>query len=424
MFKSFKRKLTAMVCVLLLVAAYPISMTAASGANASFTSFGVDRAVINAGQTVTFTASTVGANFVFAAVDGQFVAGTQQTSAGGITSWLLTINPTQSQVVVVHANNVNTPEGAAVVSIPIVVNATGTAGLPTTSGGQSIHNIYSITETEASQPYTVTLTIVTSAAPQFVWANLGGGRFMQANRTSQTATQATWELTYRPQNYVAHTIEVSANHAYVVDDSIYTRSFSVALSAPFVQPVTPVSISRATISPTTVDYRGRATITVRTNHEAEYVWAMVDGRRVNASRGSTTATLRNWTIDVRPDETQTITIYANVTNTEQGAATDTVRVTVRELQPRIENTRFSRNNIRVGEWTTIYITTNTEVEHVWAFVDNTRLNATRESSTSTTISWRIEVNTDNSQTITVYANRTNTSSGADTDRMSLTVNRH
>ncbi|MCL2400168.1 MAG: hypothetical protein FWC91_10580 [Defluviitaleaceae bacterium] len=421
MFKSFKSKLTAMICVFLVVAAYPVSMATLSGANASFTSFSVDRTVVNAGQSVTFNATTFGASFVFASVGGQLIPGTMQgiDSATGLTTWLLTINPAQSQTVIVYANSANVVAGASIVSIPITVN--GTEGF-VSSTGQGVHHIYSITETEASQPNTVTLTIVTNAAPQFVWAHIGGGRYVQANRISQTASQATWEMSYRPPQYVAHTIEVSANHAYIIDETIVSQSFSVALAAPFVPLVSDASISRVTISPSTVDYRGRATITVRTNHEAEHVWAEVDGRRVNATRGSTTATLRNWTIEVRPDETQTITVYANTTNDTQGADTETVRVTVREEQPRITNLSLTRNSIRPGEWTTINITTNNEVEHVWANVDGTRRNASRESSTSNTRTWRIDIQPNNSQQITVYANRTNNNSGADSDRISVNVN--
>ena len=406
-----------LVCLILLAAlAYPTAISANDGDTAAFIFFEASATTITAGQSVTFTIQTSGSNAVFATVGGSNISATPR--AGGSpesTWWDLTVNPAATQLIVVQAN---APGGAESASVRIPVTVGGAvATQPTTpqapAAQAGAHRIYSVTEVEAPYQNSVKLEIVADAGSNFLWVRLPDGRYMRGNRTGSSGTQSTWEVVYRPQPYSAHQIQVFSNgadHRPVVDNTINQQ---INLTAPFVRPVTP-TITRASASPSTIEPGARTTITVRTNADVEYVWAMVDGRRVNSRRGSTGTTTRTWTIDVRPDETQTIRVYANTTDSTSGADTDTVRVTVRDAEPRILATpTLSHNNIRPGDRTTIEVRTNEVVTHVWAMLDGRRINAQRETTSSGERRWSIDISPERSHNVFVYANTSSGTSGAD-----------
>jgi len=415
-----------LVCVLLLAAIPPSSYVSASiGNTTAFTFLGVDRTVVNAGQTITFTIRTVGANAVFANTGGNFVHASRQTVAGapaGQTSWQLTITPMSSHTVVIYANTAATLQGAASVTIPVTVTG-GTSGI--LQGGSQVvtnlgspHRIYSITEVSSSTSGTITLRIVTDVASQHVWIRIGENQNLRATRVSNTATQRTWEVSYRPTRFVPHQIQVSANHAFVNDRSVVSQLFSVDLMA--THSLSPL-INRVSVSPSTVNRGERATITVRTNLDVAFVWAEVNGRDVNARRGSASATTRTWTIDVRPDRTQTVRVYANTENSVRGADVDTVRITVVDANPRIDSVVIRESLITWNQSTVIDVRTNADVEYVWAVVDGRRIYARREFSTLSTRTWTIDVRPERTQSIRVYGNAFDDSDGADIFSVHVTV---
>ena len=428
MFKSFKRKVIAALCVLVLVASYPAPVFANPAGGAAFTAFSVNRTTVTQGQDVTFTIRTSGASSLFASVNEQWVRGSMQSidQATGQSNWLLTVTPQTSTVIHVHANTVEQLEGAAVVSIPITVNAAGGAVAQPGNVGQGAqgHQIISITEIEATAANEVSLSIVTNDTPREVWivvSAAGGDRFHRAVVVSQGDGRITWRVNYRPPTFTPHTVAVFANELYQLNGLEVTQSFNVNLVAPFIPPVNPAIIN-VSARPTNIDYRDTSTITVRTNTDVEYVWAYVDGRRVNARRGAFAATQRTFTLDVRPDSTQTIRIYANSTNSSEGANHDSVRITVRDRRsdPRIDSVNLSHTNIRPGEMTTIEVRTNADTEHVWVVVEGIRVNLQRGASTSTTRNWSANIWPGRSESIRVYAGRTSTDS--DADRSSIWIN--
>jgi hypothetical protein len=432
MLKSFRNKMMASVCILVLVflavAYQSASVVAASGNIAAFTLVQVDRTTINAGQSVNFTINTIGANFVFADVGGNFADAHQSANnaATGETTWVLTINPTQNLTVIIYANAIEAMEGASAVIIPITVGAAAAEAAPTQPMQQQMHRIYSVEETTAPAPNTVTLTIVTNEAPQFVWIGLGSNQYLQGTLVSRTDTQATWEITYRPPQFVPHQAQVSANHAYVVDEHIATQNITVNLTAPFQQAQraardTIPTISRVNASSSNIYFGERTTLTIRTNTIAEYVWAEVDGRRVDAARTNASATTRTFTMEIRPDRTQTLQVFANTTNNTEGAATERITISVGGAEPRIDSANASRTEINWGETARIDVQTNIEVEHVWAIVNGSRVNGRRETNTAAARTWTIDVRPDHSQTITVYANRISDHHGADTRTVRIDV---
>ena len=424
MLKSFKGKMMLVSLFLLAAFVYPATLYAAA-----FTSFEVNATTVNAGQPVNITVRTTGANYVFANVAGANIPATMRPGgATGDAVWDLAVSPATNQMIVVHANVTNSAEGSATISFPVTVNVaavTPAQPQPPVTGAPGAHRIYSITETEAPRQDTVTLTIVTDAGVNYVWLNQPGAESQilgQATRTGTSEAQSTWEVTYRPRQYVAHEVQVNANNAYVLDNRRATQNFNVVLAAPFVRPVEP-SIGRASISPSTIEPGARTTITVRTNADVNYVWAVVDGTRVNARAGNQTPVNRNWTIDVRPDETQTIRVYANTVDSASGATTDTVRVTVRSAEPRITaNLSVNRSEIQQGDTVTIDVRTNDVVTHVWARVDGRTVHAQRETGGGTgDRRWSIDVRPNSSGSITVYANTSSGTSGADRRSVNITV---
>ena len=413
-----------MVCIFLLAATFPFSVSATTAATPAFTFIGVDRVVVTAGQPITFTIRTINANAVFASTGGAFVHGVRQAAVGQANqaTWLLTITPTVSQTVIIYANTSNIIEGAASVTLPITVNASTSINQPTgqvtTQSGR--HQILSITEIPSRSTDTVTLRIVTDAAAQNVWLRLGENRNLQATRVSNTATQRTWEVSYRPARFVPHQVHISANHAFVNDAFATSQTFMVNLTAPVDQDHP--QITRVSASPSNIVVGERSTITVRTNLDVTHVWAEVDGRQVNARRNTSSATTRSWTMDVSPNRTQTISVYANTSNSVHGADRDSIRITVVETDPRINSMSIRDSLIEWGQWTVIDVNTNNDVEHVWAMVDGRRVNARRQSSNNRNQTWTIDVSPDRSQTIRVYANAFNNDQGADV--FSVRVNVH
>ena len=432
MFKSFMSKMMALACVMFLMASISPVTVSANDDIAAFTFLGVDRTAITAGQNINFTIRTVGAAFVFAEVGGTRVPGVMQGGdvATRQASWNLTVNPTATQNVIIYANTVNAVEGAASVSIPITVQGAGVAQQPVPPSpvqppqGQARHRIYSITETPAPRAESVTLSIVTDAGSGYVWISPEANRYIRASRVSQSGNQSTWEVTYTPRQFGRHQVTVSANAAYVLDQFVVSETFAVELAAPYV-PTARAAINRANANPSTVGSGDRTTITVTTNLDVEFVWAEVDGRRVNARGVRGSATTRTWELDVRPDRTQQVRVFANTTDSTSGAATSDVRITVRDETARIIRATAQRNVIDQGEWTTIEVRTNTDVENVWAMVDGQRVNARRGSTASGNREreWTIEVrpNRLGNNSIRIYASTTNHERDADTTTVNIRV---
>ena len=83
----------------------------------------------------------------------------------------------------------------------------------TPQGVQWIYRIEEITSTNNRQ---TVLRVTTGVATQYVWAQPSTGSFVHTNRpVSQTATQRVLELRFNHASTNPHSVQVSANHAYV-----------------------------------------------------------------------------------------------------------------------------------------------------------------------------------------------------------------
>ncbi|MCL1987363.1 MAG: hypothetical protein FWG64_05260 [Firmicutes bacterium] len=415
---------------LLAVLAFPSTFMAADVGIPAFTHLTVNETSINQGQTVTFSISTVNAAYVFAESAGVRIPATMQTgdNATRRAVWTLTVQPSATQSVSIFASLDQETVNAASIVIPITVNALGavtpvtpTAPVPTQPvqpvqpqpPAQTGNVIFDVSETQATAAGMVTLTIITNNEPGTVWINVSE-RFVQATRISQNATESVWEVSYRPLNFAPHQILVYANQEYVLDGSEVSQTVSVQLTAPYVPAVSPADISRSSLNATSIDLGAQVTLTVRTNADVNHVWATVDRARVNLTRGSTTAgnnPQTTWTATFRPNETQEIPIFANIENNETNAATDRVRITVRDRGfsdapgDWIQRADLTGNNfLQVGEVTEITVRTTPNVSRVWAMVDGRRLDGRRMAGSQSDSTWVISnVVPQRTQTIEVFA---------------------
>ena len=91
---------------------------------------------------------------------------------------------------------------------------------------------------------------------------------------------------------------------------------------------TPAMVS-VTMDRTSVSQGQSITFSVRTTAQANFVFAMVDGVRVQGTRINTDSSgNHNWQVTVHPTRTTTVVIFANTNNNESGAASFSVPVTV------------------------------------------------------------------------------------------------
>jgi len=105
-------------------------------------------------------------------------------------------------------------------------------------------------------------------------------------------------------------------------------SLVIALLAMIVVPMTVLAapaITNFSMDRTTVNSGQSITFNVRTTAQTQFVFAMVDGVR---TQGSRVGHGNDWVVTVTPTRTTTVSIFANATNTENGAAIINVPVTV------------------------------------------------------------------------------------------------
>lgn len=91
------------------------------------------------------------------------------------------------------------------------------------------------------------------------------------------------------------------------------------------------SIIQFSMDRTTVTANQNITFTIQTSPQVEFVWAEAAGLAggiVSATRGTTTANARNWTLTVTPTQSTTITINANTVFQTTNAARIQIPITV------------------------------------------------------------------------------------------------
>lgn len=436
MSKSIKAKvIAALMCAVLVAVSMPLSLSVQATSpppitTPAFTMARVDRTTVEAGQSVTLMLRTVNATQVTVRVNDVVQQATQGDfiPATGEQNWSISFTPNDTQIVPVHARAAHT-DNAAEVSIPITVTgavapAPEQPAAPPAVPGQ--HVIHEVAEIQATGRNVVTLQVITDDGVNYVWVGpLGPDQFARGERQSSADGRSTWTVTYRPPGNARHEVTVAANAEFVLDHRMASQTYDVRLRHPYVPPERPADagIQRISANPTTIRPGQQAALTVRTGRDVAYVWAMVDGRRVNARRDN----LHSWTVNVRPERTQNITVYANTENDAAGAATDTIRLEVREVaNVRITDVTPSQtNNLIIGQSISIEVITNLEAEYVWAVAGGATVRAVRRETRTNSIVWEIRnvmppgVGTN---TIDIYANIENrVTDDAHRQRVTVTV---
>ena len=269
----------------------------------------------------------------------------------------------------------------------------------TPSSPPSIHqptlptlSIHSIEETPPHATRYVQLTVVTGIGANEVWVQFDGNRFRRGQEVVdlRTSNTKTWEITFRPNQWISQSVQVSANHAYVVTGAV-TQSYMLTLSSPFVPPAEP-RITRAHVANRNISYGGQATLEITTPQDINYVWVLdANNNRHYASRTRHTATTQIWTVHFRPGRSGSVAVYANFTRTTENAARRTEHITVGTRQHATIVSSTARRDWGTSgiHWIdstiTVHVTTNHAAERVWVVMpDGSSHTLTRQSGGSGT----------------------------------------
>jgi hypothetical protein len=324
-----KRAFFAALFASVLLLTLPLTVRGA----AAVTSFHMDRTNVQVGQTITITIhTTTDTTHVFAELGGTRTHAAQVSETPGVRTWAITLHPSVGHTKVdVFANTTNSTIGGAILSIPITVTGGGSVQPPGTSQGPLA--IISITEIQPTAANQVRLEIVTGPEVNNVWINHSTNRWPQATQVSSDANTRTWRVELTNVIPWQQTVTVSANRSWNRTGAT-NREYTLTHNVSFQAQGNPQIIGNPVANPVQVVLGGSSTITVQTNNDVNYVWMMVDGARVNATRTNTAATsIRTWTAPVSPTTTGFITVYANSVNVTTGAFTR--NVWVEALQTRV-----------------------------------------------------------------------------------------
>lgn|GEM_PF-1702001 len=444
MLSSYKRKFLAiLVGAFLLLLAFPL----VASADAAVTSFNVDRTSINPGQAVTFTLRTsYEVNYVFSDVDGNRVQASRQSA----NTWQLVVSPNVTQNITIIASETDSVNDAAMVNIPITVEAEVVAppvvtppAVTTPAVTQPVTNmpapplldsgtprpsvsslaIISISETPALRAGYVQLTVITGEGTNYVWVQFDGNRYRlaQEQRTLRTETTRTWVVNFRPSRFSAQSVQVSSNREYSVVGA-HSQNFNVEIAAPFVQVVPDVAavIQSVSITNRSVVLGGQTSFSINTNADVNYVWLVdMDGGRREARLASQTATRRTWSVTFNPQNSGQVRIYASIEDRHVGAVVRRENITVRQQNASILSASASVINWGTNwnwQWqhnhgtVRVEVTTNQWVDRVWVELPGGRGQRTlslQSGSGSSNRVWTADINELwDFSTLQVYASQT------------------
>jgi len=284
----------------------------------------------------------------------------------------------------------------------------------------------------------ITFNIRTTVQATNVWATVDG-QTIQAIPGAANAIERDWTLTVNPTRTTVVMFFANANNTQngAATASIPVNVTTVAAVPPIgqVPPVTspgtgtgPLAIHSVTETPAL--RAGEVQLTVVTGTGAGEVWVRFDGDRFRrGQRTAQTASNQTWVINFQPAQwaTQTVQISSNTTYTLAGAINHSHQLAlsapfVRPVNPQIQNIQVSPRDVNTGANTTFTIRTNIDAEVVWVVdVDGNRHNAQRTQNAATTRTWTVTFNPRRTGQVQVFANATDTATGAATRNENITV---
>ncbi|MCL2708067.1 MAG: hypothetical protein FWF03_03015, partial [Defluviitaleaceae bacterium] len=254
----------------------------------------------------------------------------------------------------------------------------------------------------------ITFTVVTNANAKFVYIEYDGLIHRVENMATDPAGFYVWTarcMLSKPQEIVVYANSVDSVHG------AQTRSLKIIES--FLH----------SVEMDNEEYHKGDTvrITVKTNEKAEHVWVRYnDGTFKKGSLKSANPDgERTWTIDIKPEGTQTVRVSANTIYSYGGAASVERDVLFSEPVATVNGLRLSRANVPEGEYVTVTITTNVAATQVWVKHDDTTTDARLTRTTKSSKTWSATIRPEKTQTLSVYANVTKSETGASKKTISL-----
>ena len=298
------------------------------------------------------------------------------------------------------------------------------------SASQAAITSFSMDRTTVTQGQTITVTVTTTAQVNYVFANVGNSRVATGTRT----TGNTWQVVVTPA-LGTQGITIVANTANNINNAatVFIPITVTATGQQNVQQVPTGPLAIHSITETPALREGDVQLTVVTGPDAREVWVRFDDTRFMRARGDVaelrTATSRTWIINFRPTSwvPQTVQVSSNTAYVVTGAVTQNFNVTlsapfVRQATPAIQNVTVSSREVAQNGTTTFTIRTNADVNYVWVEnVNGTRTNATRTTQTASSRTWTVTFSPMASGQVRVFANATNTATGAATRNENVTV---
>lgn len=341
-------------------------------------------------------------NYVWVNYDGSNNAATYQSSdSSGSKIWTLTCYPTKSQNMTVYAGLSQALTGASSKSVYVAVSAVS-----------SVINSVTSSKNPVSSDETVTLTVKTNSAVNYIWVSYDNISANASHQSTDSSGVKTWTVNIKPSK--TQTVTVYANAAQSVTGAAI-RNFDITVN-------TTVTLNSASVSKSSINADETVTLTVKTNSAASYVWIAYDSTTVNASHQSTDASgVKTWTVTLKPAKTQTMTAYANTKQSSSGAASRNVDITVNAAAI-INSVTPSKSSISANETVTLTVKTNSAASYVWVTYDSATANASHQSTDSYGVkTWTVAIKPSKTQTMTVYANTKQTTSGAAVKNQAVTV---
>lgn len=341
-------------------------------------------------------------NYVWVNYDGSNNAATYQSSdSSGSKIWTLSCYPAKSQNMTVYAGSSQTLTGAASKSVYVTVN-TVSAVISSVTSSKSTVNV----------DEEVTLTVKTNSAANYVWVGYDNTSVNASYQSTDSSGVKTWTVVVKPSK--TQTMTVYANAAQS-PASAASRNFDIIVNVA-------AAVNSVTSSKTSINEDESVTLTVKTNSVASYVWIVYDNTNISALHQSTDSSgVKTWTATFKPSRTQTMTVYANTRQSSSGAAVRNFDITVNSAVV-INSITPSKSSIAANETVTLTVKTNSAASYVWVAYDSATVNASYQSTDSSGVkTWTVSMKPSKTQTLAVYANTKQTTTGATVKNQSITV---
>jgi|GEM_PF-1451889 len=188
------KKLVSALLIAALIATLIPFTTAANAPIPAFTNFDPSETTIGPGGEITITIGTLTTvTHVFTEVDGTRINAAEQTQpapATGTRNWMLTITPQTSQSITVYANTANHTQGAAAITLHIVVEGGGTGETLTPVISPFMDTVPPHERSNMGTQVTVNIagTLFTNAIVNTLWSNENTPRFQLHNLNRQFST--------------------------------------------------------------------------------------------------------------------------------------------------------------------------------------------------------------------------------------------